>query len=293
MPKRRPSTAKLKATAPPVRERTAEPAGAEPKRTRFSKAVAGLVVFVVASIGLGPFLVNRYFDTVADNVSDQLGSVEVLSAPLPSDPLFLQSWAFAEPGALGTAPVSERNVLDVVEREGVPVTGMRTQFLIKSNRASDLIVTEMRARVVRKHAPLSGTLLLPKGGGGPEKDPVVRARFNVGGPDPRAYDGRDPDRRLLEDSKLRLSRGDTMILDVTGVAAQNCYCEWVIDIELAVGDQVRTVTVPSPDDPLRVTAPVKRYDSAYAMGRDGASAVSPATACKDDCVAAPPLWDHR
>lgn len=289
MPKRRPGIAKLKASAP-----SSDHAGRavdEKRSSRLRNVVVGVIVFVVASVGLGPFLLNRYFDSVADNVSDQLGSVEVLSTPLDSDPLFIQSWAFADQAAFGPAPVSRPAVLAVLERNGIPVGGMHTQFVIKSNRANDLIVTEMRARVTRKFPPLSGTLLLPKGGGGPEDEPVVKARFNVGGPDPRAFDGRDPEQRLFADSKLRLSRGDTMILDVTGVAGQNCFCEWVIDIELAVGDQVRTVTVPDPKAPLRLTAPVERYASVYAMEAERATAVDPQAACKGDCLANPPLWE--
>jgi hypothetical protein len=289
MPERRPGSAKLKASAPSSDH--AGQAGDRKWLDRFVKGVKGVIVFVVVGVGLGGFLLSRYFDSVADNVSDQLGSVEVLSAPLDSDPLFIQSWAFTDRAAFGSAPVSRPTVLTALERDGIPVGGMHTQFVIKSNRANDLIVTEMRARVTRKLPPLSGTLLLPRGGGGPEDEPVVKARFNVGGRDPRAFDGRTPDQRLFADSKLRLSRGDTMILDVTGVAAQNCFCEWVIDIELAVGDQVRTVTVPDPKAPLRITAPVEHYASVYAMEAERATAVDSRTACKGDCVENPPPWE--
>jgi hypothetical protein len=180
----------------------------------------------------------------------------------------------------------------MVVREATPVVGMTTRFVVRSNRAKDLVITQMRARVVRSTEPLAGTLVLPLPGGGPEPVPVVRARFDVGGPDPRARDGRDPNELLFESTHLVLGKDESMVLEVSGTAA-HCYCEWVVDIEMAVGTEVRTVSVPDQSTPLRVTAPSSGYASAYETPGEAdapMTPVDPAMACKGDCVANPPPW---
>lgn len=261
---------------------------------RWRKPAIALALFVLVSLGIGPKVVDYYFADTVDSLAEQLGSVEVDVTPLPADPdpLFQQAWAFGQSAALGEPPPSRDQAEALVLREAAPVVGMTTRFIVKSNRAKDLVITQMRARVVRRSEPLAGTLVLPQAGGGPEPVPIVRARFTVDGPDPRARDGGDPDRLLFESTNLVLGRDESMVLEVTGLATR-CYCEWVVDIELAVGTEVRTVSVPDESAPLRVTAPAPAYASAYQtpVNAGGSmTAIDPAQACDGDCVAHPPPW---
>lgn len=261
---------------------------------RWPKPAIAFALFVLVSLGVGPKVVDYFFSDAVDTIADQIGSVEIEASPLPADPdpLFLQTWAFGRPAALGEPAPSKKQAEEMVVREATPVVGMTTRFVVRSNRANDLVITQMRARVVRTAEPLAGTLVLPLPGGGPEPVPIVRARFDVDGPDPRARDGRDPGRLLFESTNLVLGRNESMVLEVSGTAAR-CYCEWVVDIELAVGTEVRTVSVPDQQTPLRVTAPVSGYASAYQTPGEAdatMTAVDPALACEGDCVANPPPW---
>lgn len=259
---------------------------------RWRKPAIALGVFVLVSLGIGPKVVDYYFLDAADGVADRLGSVEIEYAPLASrqDPFFEQGWAFEEVSALDGGSMTKAEAAAAVVAHATPVGGMTTRFVIRSNRANDVVITQMSARVVRRAEPLSGTLVLPTSGGGPEPDPIVMARFAVGGPDPRAYDGRDPARLLFADTNLVLKRDESMVLQVAAVAV-DCYCEWVVDVEVAVGAEVRTVTVPDVGTPLRVTTPAPRYRSVYqppGSQQDPMTIVDPATACEGDCVANPP-----
>lgn len=262
---------------------------------RWRNGAIALGVFVLVSLGIGPKVIDYFFADAVDNVADQLSSVAVRVVSLSDneDPTFNQAWAFAEPGVLGQAPATEARVLRAIRDHGVPVGGRTIQFIVESNRARDLTVVQMRARVVRTIPPPAGTLLLPRSGGGPEEVPVVKARFELGGPDPRAYDGREPGRLLLGDRKLVLQRDDQMILEVTGVAVA-CSCDWVVDIDLAIGSELRTITVPDTEHPLRLTGPVSRYRSVYQMsmvfGEGATPLADPAAACQGDCVTNPPPW---
>jgi hypothetical protein len=122
--------------------------------------------------------------------------------------------------------------------------------------------------------------------------PIVMARFTVGGSDPRAYDGREPDQLLFADKKLVLGRGESMILQIIGRVV-DCYCEWVVDIEFAIGTETRTITVPDVGRPLRLTPPTVRYQSVYQSPSDYRdevmTALNPSQACEGDCVANPPV----
>jgi len=265
---------------------------------RWRKPAIALGVFLLVSLGIGPKVVDHYFLDAADGVADRLGSVEIEYVALTGrqDPLFQQGWAFGEVSALGTEAVTKAQAESAVVGRAAAVGGMTTRFVVRSNRANDLVITQMRARVVRHAEPLTGTLVLPIPGGGPSPDPIVMARFAVGGPDPRAYDGRDPARLLFADTNLVLKRDESMVLQVTG-AAIGCYCEWVVDIELAIGTEVRTVTVPDVATPLRVTAPVPRYQSVYqppfGAPSDLMTVADPTQACQGDCVVNPPAWQER
>lgn len=262
---------------------------------RWRKPAIALALFVLVSLGIGPKVVDYYFADAVDSVAEQFGSVVIEAALLPdaADPLFQQAWAFRQPAALGELAPSRAQAEDLVVRDGAPVTGMTTRFVVRSNRAKELTITQMRVRVVRSAEPLAGTLVLPASGGGPEPQPVVRARFDVDGPDPRARDAGDPGRLLFGGTNLVLGRDDSMVLEVSGTATR-CYCEWVVDIELTIGTEVRTVTVPDERSPLRVTAPVPAYATVYAtpgMPQEAPMTVTdPVEACGGDCVANPPSW---
>jgi hypothetical protein len=268
----------------------------EGSERRWRKPAIALALFLLVSLGIGPKIVDYYFSDAVDSVADQLGSVVIEATLLPEagDPLFIQSWAFEEAVALGEPAPSRAEATAAVARDGVPVGGMTTRFLVRSNRAKDLQITQMRARVVRTAEPPAGTLVLPAGGGGPEPTPVVRARFEVDGPDPRARDGGDPNQLLFESTTLVLGRDESMVLEVTGTATR-CYCEWVVDLELAIGDQVRTVSVPDERNPLRVTAPVPAYASVYGTpfeDDEQMTTINPSEACQGDCVRTPPPWSQ-
>lgn len=264
---------------------------------RWRKAGIALGLFVLVSLGIGPKVVDHYFLDAADSVADRLGSVEIEYVAITDrqNPLFQQGWAFRDVSALGTDTTKAQAESAVLDRAAA-VGGTTTRFVVRSNRANDLVITQMRARVVHRADPLTGTLVLPIPGGGPEPDPIVMARFAVGGPDPRAYDGRDPSRLLFADTNLVLQRDESMVLQVTG-AAVGCYCEWVVDIELAIGTEVRTVTVPDTAAPLRITAPAPRYQSVYQPPFESPTelmtVLDPAQACEGDCVANPPAWRER
>lgn len=266
---------------------------------RWRKPTIALGVFVLVSLGVGPKIVDHYFLDAADGVADRLGSVEIEYVALANDrePFLEQSWAFEGVSALGTPPVTKREAERAVVDRAAAVGAMTARFVVRSNRANDVVITQMRARVVRRADPPTGTLVLPMSAGGPAPDPIVMARFAVGGPDPRAYDGRDPARLLFADTNLVLKRNESMVLQVTGVAV-GCYCEWVVDVEVAVGGEVRTVTVPDIGTPLRVTAPAPRYQSVYepppvAAPDNPMTTVDPALACQGDCVANPLSWPGR
>jgi hypothetical protein len=115
---------------------------------RWRKGAIALVVFTLVSLGIGPKVVDRYFDDALDSIVVQLGSVAVRVAPLPvkADSLLLQAWAFGEVSALGAAPLQVSHAEAAILDRGVPVGGFSTQFIVESNRANDLVVTEMRTR---------------------------------------------------------------------------------------------------------------------------------------------------
>lgn len=252
----------------PDADRSARQRGGRSRRN----ALIGLTAFVVVSLGVGPRLVDYYFDRALDNVADQLGSVEIETAYLATEADEF-AWAFAEPHALGDSSMTSEDAKAYAVEHGVSIGQYGGQIVIESNRAQDLIITEMRARVIRESEPLSGTLFLPRDAGGGPTRPVIRVWFTLGGSGARAAES-CTGANYFAGTKLHLSRGEAMVVHVLANGASDLFYEWVIDVELAIGTDVRTVTIPDPADPLRLTAAAPRYGSVYGPDPDALDGVA-------------------
>ncbi|MGV9976373.1 hypothetical protein ACWDUH_01685 [Micromonospora wenchangensis] len=144
-----------------------------------------------------------------------------------------------------------------------------------------VFVRQIRARVLKRSAPLSGTLLFRGSQGDGEP---LSIGFDLDEPESvaRVIDPRDETlgAAYVDRRALTLAPGEPVTIDVQAYTDRS-YCEWVIELELDLGGESRVQVVDDHGRPFRSTGLAARYQDRYhASLLDGWTADG----------AGPPVW---
>lgn len=156
-----------------------------------------------------------------------------------------------------------RHVGEIVMDEPVtspqPLVHLTIDFTLVGQHYTPVQVVDIRARVVSREQPPSGTLvyLAPQGG-----DPALRVGFNLDSTDleGRVTDGARPTtRRYLSDNYVTAARDERVGFSAEAFTMR-CLCTFVIDIKLSDGS---TVTVDDNGAPWQLSGFAPSYARAY------------------------------
>ncbi|MEV4117993.1 hypothetical protein [Micromonospora sp. NPDC049645] len=141
----------------------------------------------------------------------------------------------------------------------------RIRLSLVGQWAEPVFVTQIRAKVSRRDQPPAGACLFhgSQGGGEPleigfdldEPDSVARIRERGGADLGVAY---------VDRHSITLSPGEPMSIDVQAQTEQS-YCEWVVELDLALGGEKRVITVDDNGQPFRSTSLADHYQDRYYM----------------------------
>ncbi|WP_416903658.1 hypothetical protein [Micromonospora echinospora] len=146
----------------------------------------------------------------------------------------------------------------------------RVRLSVVGQWAAPVFVTQMRARVLRRSAPLSHAYVFHQSQGDGEP---LKIGFDLDEPDSIAR-VIGPDERLggayVDDRSLTLTPGEPITIDVQAQTDRS-YCEWVIDLDLDLDGEKRVVTVDDDRRPFRSTSLARRYQDRYyfSMAKSG------------------------
>ncbi|MFI6824144.1 hypothetical protein ACIBJE_24865 [Micromonospora sp. NPDC050187] len=141
----------------------------------------------------------------------------------------------------------------------------RVRLSVVGQWAAPVFVTQIRARVLRRSAPLSHAYVFHQSQGDGEP---LKIGFDLDEPDSIARII-EPDERLgrayVDDRSLTLTPGEPLTIDVQAQTDQS-YCEWVIDFDLDLDGEKRVVTVDDDGRPFRSTSLARHYQDRYYFG---------------------------
>ncbi|MEU1752370.1 hypothetical protein ABZ436_06915 [Micromonospora matsumotoense] len=129
-----------------------------------------------------------------------------------------------------------------------------------------VFVRQIRARVLKRSAPLSGALLLQGSQG--DGEPLTIG-FDLDDPESVARVIRPEDETLgaayVDRRALTLTPGEPVTVDVQAYTDRS-YCEWVIELELDLGGERRVQVVDDHGRPFRSTGLAPHYQDRYHVG---------------------------
>lgn len=160
----------------------------------------------------------------------------------------------AEDGVRAVLGISEEHPYRLLTRVRIEAVGQWTD---------PVFVRQIRARVLRRSAPLSYAYLFEQSQGGEE---LLKIGFDLDESDSIAR-VIGPDKRLgrafVDDKALILEPGEPLVIDVQAQTDQS-YCEWVVDFELGeLNGEKRVVTVDDNGRPFRSTSLAGHYQDRY------------------------------
>ncbi|MFG1953906.1 hypothetical protein [Micromonospora sp. NPDC048830] len=138
----------------------------------------------------------------------------------------------------------------------------RVRLSVVGQWAAPVFVTQIRARVLRRSAPLSHAYVFQQSQGGGEP---LKIGFDLDEPDSVAR-VTGPDERLggayVDDRSLTLAPGEPLTIDVQAQTDRS-YCEWVVDFDLDLDGERRVVTADDDGRPFRSTSLARHYQERY------------------------------
>jgi hypothetical protein len=150
-------------------------------------------------------------------------------------------------------------------RGGIDNTS-RLKVTVEGRADGTVVIQGMRARVLDRRPPLSGTLFS-----------FARSEGEAGTVD-LAFDLDDelavartvdaegrPGKAYFADRYITLGPGEQIVLKVTA-AGKKSYCQWELNFDIVVDGVARVVTVRDGDHAFRTTALVRSYDAGFRVG---------------------------
>jgi hypothetical protein len=186
----------------------------------------------------------------------------------PEDDAVIQA-----PNLAGNDPAQNAIAALLLERDGVKIESDETEenrehsqvrLVVTGQHERPVLVTGLRANVLRREPPLSKTVVYgpPQGAGG---------NIQVG----LDLDSRTPAARSFND-KLSLAEpyfaahhvsvkpGEQVVFTVRAFTSK-CYCEWELLIEAVVDGKEQVFRVKDGNQPFRTTAFAKTYETIYSF----------------------------
>jgi hypothetical protein len=141
------------------------------------------------------------------------------------------------------------------------------QMVVTGQRIDPVVISNIRANVLRRERPLSGTLVAA-GSEGEGKN--IEIGFDL--------DSRIPTARRLAISgnltepyfakkHITIGRGEHVVFAIAAYTAE-CYCEWEVAIEAIVDGKTEVFRVRDSGRPFRTTARAKSYETEYEWSID-------------------------
>jgi hypothetical protein len=181
--------------------------------------------------------------TVAVRASSGLGEW-VANQPLADLP--------ARPGASG----NDGDWADWARRTGAVPTTQSVSFTVQGRSEAQVVLTDLRVRVVERLPAIAG-VLVRAGFGGDAVYRWVSADLDTDPPTlspgiDEMYEGSAPAERrpIAFPYEVSISDAETFLVDGT---ADSCYCSWIIELSWASEGHVGTVTIDDNGKPFRVT----------------------------------------
>jgi hypothetical protein len=144
------------------------------------------------------------------------------------------------------------------------------QLIIQGNHEAPTVIRAMRAHILTREPPLSGTLIYgpPQG-----EEHVIDIAFDLDSPDPiarRVDELGIPVEPYFAKTFLTLRSGESMTFSIRAYTSKHYY-EWEIEIEALIGGQDRILFVRDPERrPFHTTAFADSYDSVYSLNFEAA-----------------------
>ncbi|WP_432902250.1 hypothetical protein ACQP1S_01505 [Micromonospora matsumotoense] len=207
-----------------------------------------------------PIAANAYYYNRSDEAV-----AWVLPAPLTSGQRqeLLTRW---QRTADGEGPDSLPGVVHgVVRFTDARLTRLLTRIRISAvgQWTGPVFVRQIRARVLKRSAPMSGTLIFQGSQGDGEP---LSIGFDLDEPESIARVIRPKDETLGaaygDHRALTLSPGEPVTLDVQAYTDRS-YCEWVVELELDLHGERRIQVVDDHGRPFRSTGLARRYQDRY------------------------------
>ncbi|RKT86672.1 hypothetical protein SAMN05421805_10917 [Saccharopolyspora antimicrobica] len=231
-----------------------------PSRWRFVLTKTGFVVsaLVVAVAGVaGPFAWNAVRDLTRPPL--------LVSAVVNNETVDDYSYAFeavippervAELGFVGDYPGTGPGVPGATKFEK-----LGTLVTVEGASSRNVVITDMRARILDKGPVLTGTVACvgPQGGG-----PTIRVGIDLDelNPTARVLDSGKFGARYFLDNAITLADGETVVFQVEARAAQARY-RWVLELDAVIDGRPQTIEVQPEDGPYELTGAADGYDSVF------------------------------
>ncbi|SDW16322.1 hypothetical protein SAMN05216215_1001335 [Saccharopolyspora shandongensis] len=233
---------------------------ATPRRRWWQRLLRGPAFVVVALVGAlagvaAPMLWNAARDVSRPPVlvwaSSDGGPVDDRSYALPD---------VADPAEIGTP--AEFLADSPALRRAVKAGVHGTTVTIEGARSRDVVITNMRARILSREPNVAGTLLCST----PQGDlPAKRIGFDLDEfrPVARVLDGRRLGEPYFTGQAQQLADGETVVFQVESRADDGHY-RWVIDVDLVIDGQPQTYTAKPDTGEFEMTGFSPRYGAVFA-----------------------------
>ncbi|MFG1802863.1 hypothetical protein ACGFI4_22245 [Micromonospora carbonacea] len=206
-----------------------------------------------------PLSVNAYYYDRSDDASVCLFPVPLTGEQrhrlldLPRTPTTVTDLAATGDGVDTVYPGDQRHPYRLFTRVRLSVVGQWT---------GPVFVTQIRARVQRRSAPLSGAYVFEGSQGGGEP---LKIGFDLDEPDSIARvvtEKLELGAAYVDGHSLTLSPGEPLTVDVQAQTDRS-YCEWVIELDVDLGGERRVLTVDDDGRPFRSSSLARNYQERY------------------------------
>jgi hypothetical protein len=186
----------------------------------------------------------------------------------PQDEPVIQS-----PDLAGNDPAQRKLTALLVERGGVKIESDETEdgrehsqvrLVVTGQHERPVLITGLRANVLRRERPLSTTVVYgpPQGAG---ENIQVGLDLDSRTPSARSYD----DKLFLAESyfgahHVSVKPGEQVVFTVRAFTSR-CYCEWELLVDAVVDGKEQVFSVKDGDQPFRTTAFAKSYETIYSF----------------------------
>lgn len=223
---------------------------------------AAMTTLVTASVGL---LVNRFGPGILERLS---GEPPLRFSVTHEDPGDGSVFAFSSviPRSALPPPVGCGSQMDpwLAQNEAVDAGRSRLKIAVEGLNRSPVLIQTMRARIVSRERPISGSVLTCATEG---VLPAVEVGFNLDEASPVARalkkDG-SLGSPYFESAGLTVAEGEHVILAITAFA-EGCFCKWVIELDVLVDGKQETLIVDDGGRPFETTATVTVPDRRIIM----------------------------